>query len=121
MNGDSRFVRSGGIRWRGLAPTAAEVGGLAYSLRRSCAFDDESHASGHVEYRGRKLLFEVTDDALIVTATDETLDPPAVTGMRAMAAIEQQKRAEQRAVNTELHRETFRAMTWTIFCFRCRP
>jgi len=51
------------------------------------------------------VTFEVGDDALIVTATDETLDPQSVTGMRAMAAIEQQKRAEQRAQNTERHRK----------------
>ena len=109
------FIRAalngkGGISWRGFAqgaPTASELSKLTYSLRRSCTFDGDDHSTGCIEYRGRKLLFEVTDSALIVTATDEVLDPRSVAGMRPMVAIEQQKRAEQRAINTELHRKRF--------------
>lgn len=52
-------------------------------------------------------FFEVTDDALIVTATDEALDPRSVTGMRGLAALEQERRAAEREVNTVRHRERF--------------
>jgi hypothetical protein len=106
------FVRqcvngNGGIRWRGFTPTASELGALSYALRRSCTFDDPSHASGHVEYRGRKLLFEVGDNALTVKATDETLDPPAVPRMRPMTEMEKQRKAADRVVATEQHLEGF--------------
>lgn len=99
-----------GISWRGFAqgtPTATELASLAYSLRSSCSFDGDDHSTGCIEYRGRKLLFEVTDSALIVTQTDETLDPRSVARLRPLVAIEQQKRAQQRVVNTELHRKRF--------------
>ena len=100
------FVRAhvnggNGIRWRGLAPTTSELGTLANKLRSRCAFDDPSHATGHVEYRGRKLLFEVTDSALIVTATGQTLDPRSVARMRPMVELEKRRRAAERATNTE--------------------
>jgi len=96
-----------GIRWRGFGqgtPTSTEVASLAYSLRSSCIFDDDTHRTGCIEYRGRRVTFEVGDDALIVTQTDETQDPRHVTRMRALAAQEQERRAAERAVNTEKHR-----------------
>jgi len=106
------FVRqctngNGGVRLRGLAPTASELSKLTYALRRSCTFDDDSHRTGHIEYRGKRVTFEVGDDALLVAKTDETLDPPAVTRLREMAALEQERRAAERAVNTERHRKRF--------------
>jgi hypothetical protein len=98
---------NGGIRWRGFGqgtPTSNEVAGLSYSLRRSCTFDDEAHERGHFEYRGKRVNFEVGDDALIVTRTDETLDPRHVARMRPLVALEQKRRAAERAVNTERHK-----------------
>ena len=41
---------------------------------------------------------------MIVTKTDETLDPRSVTGMRAMVALEQERRAAERVVTAERHR-----------------
>jgi hypothetical protein len=96
-----------GIRWRGFdqgAPAATEVASLAYSLRRSCIFDDDSHATGHVKHKGRRVDFMVGDDALIVTRTDETLEPRSVARMRPMIELEQERRAAERAIATERHR-----------------
>ena len=69
-----------------------------------CTFDDDTHRTGCIEYRGKRVTFEVGDDALIVTKTDETLDPRSVTGMRAMVALEQERRAAERVVTAERHR-----------------
>lgn len=97
-----------GIRWQGFGqgtPTSNEVASLAYALRRSCTFDDATHATGHIEYRGKRVNFEVGDDALLVTQTDETLDPRHITRLRPMVELEQERRAAERAVNTERHRK----------------
>ena len=101
LNGQS------GIRWRGFGqgtPTSTQLGALAYSLRRGCTFDDDTRRTGCIEFRGRRVDFEVADDALIVTQTDETLEPRHVKRLRSMAALEQERRAAERAVNTERHK-----------------
>jgi hypothetical protein len=97
----------GGIRWRGLAPTASELSKLTYALRRSCVFDDATHRTGSIEYRGKRVTFEVCDDAVVVAATDQTLDPRHVAHMRPMVALEQERRSAERVVNTEAHKRRF--------------
>jgi hypothetical protein len=99
-----------GIRWRGFGqgtPTSTEVASLAYSLRRSCTFDDDTHRTGCIEYRGKRVTFEVGDDALLVAQTDEALDPRHIVRSRPMVALEQKRRAAERVINTERHRERF--------------
>jgi hypothetical protein len=101
----------GGIRWRGFAqgaPTATELSKLTYSLRRSCIFDDDFRRTGCIEYRGRRVTFEVTDSALIVTQTGETMEPRSVARMRPMVELEQQRRAAERAQHTERHRRRWK-------------
>jgi len=94
----------GGVRWRGLAPTASELSKLTYALRRSCTFDDDSHRTGCIEYQGRRVNFEVGGDSLIVTKTDEAMEPRSVGRLRLLAAMEQERRAAERAQYTERHR-----------------
>jgi hypothetical protein len=77
---------------------------VEHRRRRGCNFDDDSHCTGCIEYCGMRVNFEVRDDALIVTQTDETLDPRYVARMRPLVALEQECRAAERAVNTEKHR-----------------
>jgi hypothetical protein len=99
-----------GIRWRGFdqgAPAATEVASLAHALRSSCSFNDSSRRTGFIEYRGKRVTFEVGDDALLVTQTDETLAPRSVARVRPLVALEQERRAAERAVNTDKHRERF--------------
>jgi hypothetical protein len=103
------FVRQcvngrGGVRWRGLAPTASELGALSYSLRRACVFTSDDHSTGRVEYRGKRIDFKVAADVLIVTKTDEVMEPRSVKHMRALAALEQERRAAERAASTQRHR-----------------
>jgi len=87
----------GGLR--ALLPDA-----LAYKLRRGCTFDDATHRTGCIEYRGKRVNFEVADDALIVTQTGEIQDPRSVARMRPMVALEKQRRTAERVINTEKHK-----------------